>query len=104
MFLNKGNILYHNLKQYIDAISCYEKALEIDPNDQDSKKNREDALNALEKERFANLIEKANSYYKRKNYSKVIELADKGIEIDRVIFLIYTKLIHYLDCQDIKKL
>ncbi|HSF49806.1 MAG TPA: tetratricopeptide repeat protein, partial [Nitrososphaeraceae archaeon] len=83
LWINKGDILYKNLKQYNEAIECYDKVLQLDPDDPDSKKNRESALYELEKEKFAHLINEANSYYENKNYTKVIELCDKAIDIDK---------------------
>jgi tetratricopeptide (TPR) repeat protein len=83
LWLSKGNILYKNLRQYKEAIECYDKVLELDPDDQDSKKNKENALNDLKKERFAYFINTANSYYENKDYLKVIELSDKAIDIDQ---------------------
>jgi tetratricopeptide (TPR) repeat protein len=44
LWLSKGNILYKHLKRYQEAIDCYDKVLQLDPDDKDSKKNRESAL------------------------------------------------------------
>jgi tetratricopeptide (TPR) repeat protein len=89
LWLSKGNILNKNLKQYKEAIDCYDNVLQLDPQDQDTKKNRESALYDLEKERFANLIDEANSYYEKKNYIKVIEICDKAIETGKENYIPY---------------
>ncbi len=43
---NKGNALY-KLEKYEEAIKCYDKALEIDPENPVAEKNRKAALKAL---------------------------------------------------------
>lgn len=41
------------------------------------------------KKRFANLIDESNSYYEKKDYTKVIELCNQAIDIDKENYISY---------------
>ena len=58
-------------------------------NDQDAKKSIEILSHEIEKEKFLQLLDEANSYYEKKNYTKAIELCDQAIDIDKQSFISY---------------
>ena len=48
---NKGNI-FSNLRNFDEAIKCYDKALEIKPDYANALKNKQSALKDLEKSKY----------------------------------------------------
>ncbi|MEQ8189956.1 MAG: tetratricopeptide repeat protein [Candidatus Eremiobacterota bacterium] len=94
---NKGNALY-KLKKYEEAIKCYDKALEIDPDYAYAWFNKGNALNRLEKDEEAikcydKALEidpnNANAWFCKglalkdlKKYEEAIKCYDKVLELD----------------------
>ena len=84
----KGKILYE-LQKYEEAINWYDKALQIEPDNTNVKQNREIALESIKTQKFLELINVIEPQYKKKNYSDVINLSNKAIEIILIDHLSY---------------
>ncbi|HEX2405780.1 MAG TPA: tetratricopeptide repeat protein, partial [Nitrososphaeraceae archaeon] len=69
------------LSRYEEAIECYDKVLEKHPNDEDSKKNRDIALEKHKEQKFSLIIKEIKNEFEKNEYSKVIDLCDTAIDI-----------------------
>ena len=83
VFEEKGKIL-EQLSRYQEAIDCYDKILSIDVNNKEALKNKNIAEENLKKQKYSEIISKIEPlFYHKKDYSDVINLCDKAIDIDK---------------------
>lgn len=73
----KGND-FHEKKEYMDAISSYEKVIEEDTNYSDAQLKMEEDKNVL----IEQYVQTAEQYYKSKEYTKAVAEIDKAIRYD----------------------
>ena len=78
---SKANTLV-KLERYKEALEAFDEILKLDPDNTDVKQNKNSTIKELKNQEFSSLINEIESKIQNKDYSNVIELCDKAMELE----------------------